>query len=99
MPRSFCSGKVVFQDSDDFTLEDIIFLPENREFSEFRFRSDNGYALIDSEAGEIQIEHKGTDNVIPEETVRQMPRSTLNASGQIFCMGIRLIGCAGIPVI
>ncbi|MBR5722532.1 MAG: hypothetical protein IKX57_02815 [Oscillospiraceae bacterium] len=72
MPKSFCSGKVVFQDVYDYSLEDVIFLLENREFSEFRFNSGKGYALIDSEAGEILIEHKGSDNVIPEETVRRM---------------------------
>ena len=72
MPKSFCSGKVIFQDVYDYTLEDVIFLLENREFSEFRFNSDKGYALIDSEAGEMQIEYKGSDNVIPEETVRRM---------------------------
>lgn len=53
MPKSFCSGKVVFQDIYDYTLEDVIFLLENSEFSEFRFNIDQGYALIDSEAGEI----------------------------------------------
>ena len=72
MPKSFCSGKVVFQDVDDYTLEDVIFLLENKEFSEFRFHSNKGYALIDSEAGEIQTEYKGSDKVIPEETVRRM---------------------------
>ena len=72
VPKSFCSGKVIFQDVNGYTLEDVIFLLENREFSEFRFNSDKGYALIDSEAGEMQIEYKGSDNVIPEETVRRM---------------------------
>ena len=72
MPKSFCSGKVVFQNVDDYTLEDIIFLLENKEFSEFRFNSDKGYALIDSEAGEVMTEHKESDKVIPEETVRRM---------------------------
>ena len=72
MPKSFCSGKVIFQDACEYTLEDVIFLLENREFSEFGFNTEDGYSIIYSDAGEILTEHKGSDNVIPEETVRQM---------------------------
>lgn len=74
MPKSFCSGQVVFLADDGYTLEDVIFLLENREFSEFRINSDEGYALIDSEVGEIEIsiEPKGSDKEIPEETVKRM---------------------------
>ncbi|MBP0974442.1 MAG: hypothetical protein J6P20_00090, partial [Oscillospiraceae bacterium] len=72
MPKSFCSGKVVFQDVYDYTLEDVIFLLENREFSEFGFNTEEGYSIIYSDAGEILTEHKGSDKVIPEETVRRM---------------------------
>lgn len=72
MPKSFCSGEVVFQDVYDYTLEDVIFLLENREFSEFGFNTEKGYSIIYSDAGEILTEHKGSDNAIPEETVRRM---------------------------
>ena len=71
MPKSFCSGKVVFQDVYDYSLEDVIFLLENREFSEFNFPDGEPYSLIYSEAGEVLTEYKGADKVIPEETVRQ----------------------------
>ena len=72
MPKTFCSGKVVFQDVYDYTLEDVIFLLENREFSEFSFPDGKPYSLIYSEAGEILTEHKGADKVIPEDTVWRM---------------------------
>ena len=72
MLKSFCSGKVIFQDVYDYTLEDVIFLLENRDFSEFGFISEEGYSIIYSDAGEILTEHKGLDKVIPEETVRRM---------------------------
>ena len=72
MPKSFCSGKVIFQDVYDYTLEDVIFLLENREFSEFGFPDGEPYSLIYSEAGEVLTEHKGADKVIPEDTVRRM---------------------------
>lgn len=68
-PKSFCSGKVVFQEAFDYTLEDVIFLLENRDFSEFGFKR---YSIIYSDAGEILTEYKGSDKVIPEETVRRM---------------------------
>ena len=71
VPKSFCSGKVVFQDVYDYSLEDVIFLLENREFSEFNFPDGEPYSLIYSEAGEVLTEYKGADKVIPEETVRQ----------------------------
>ena len=71
-PRSFCSGQVVFQDAYEYTLEDVIFLLENRDFSEFGFNSEEGYSIILSDAGEILTEYKGSDKVIPEETVRRM---------------------------
>lgn len=71
-PKSFCSGKVVFQEAFDYTLEDVIFLLENRDFSEFGFNSKEGYSIIYSDAGEILTEYKGSDKVIPEETVRRM---------------------------
>ncbi|MBR6718807.1 MAG: hypothetical protein IKI77_10770 [Oscillospiraceae bacterium] len=72
MPKSFCSGQVIFDDDYEYTLEDVMFLLENKEFSGFKFCPGAGYALIDSEAGEILIEYKGSDNVIPDETVRRM---------------------------
>ena len=72
MPKSFCSGQIIFDDDYEYTLEDVMFLLENKEFSEFKFCPGAGYALIDSEAGEILIEYKGSDNVIPDETVRRM---------------------------
>ena len=76
MPRyaakTFCSGKVVFQDVYDYTLEDVIFLLENRDFSEFSFPDGEPYSLIYSEAGEVLTEHKGTDKVIRGDTVRRM---------------------------
>ena len=68
-PKSFCSGNVVFQEAFDYTLEDVIFLLENRDFSEFGFKR---YSIIYSDAGEILTEYKGSDKVIPEETVRRM---------------------------
>ena len=71
-PRSFCSGQVVFQDAYEYTLEDVIFLLENRDFSEFGFNTEEGYSIISSDAGEIVTEHKGAEKVIPEETVRRM---------------------------
>ena len=72
MHKSFCSGKVIFQDVYDYTLEDVIFLLENREFSEFGFPDGEPYSLIYSEAGEVLTEHNGADKVIPEDTVRRM---------------------------
>ena len=71
MPKSFCSGQVIFQDYGT-TLEEVISFLQNRDFSEFCFNDGEGYALIDSEAGEILTEHKESDKVIPEETVRRM---------------------------
>ena len=71
-PRSFCSGQVVFEDAYEYTLEDVIFLLENRDFSEFGFNTEEGYSIISSDAGEIVTEHKGAEKVIPEETVRRM---------------------------
>ena len=71
-PRLFCSGQVVFEDAYEYTLEDVIFLLENRDFSEFGFNTEEGYSIISSDAGEIVTEHKGAEKVIPEETVRRM---------------------------
>lgn len=71
-PKSFCSGQVIFEDAYEYTLEDVIFLLENRDFSEFGFNSEEGYSIISSDVGEILTEHKGAEKVIPEETVRRM---------------------------
>ena len=71
VPKSFCSGQVIFQEYGS-ALEEIISFLNNRDFSEFSFYDGEGFALINSEAGEILIEHKESDNVIPEETVRRM---------------------------
>lgn len=45
-PKSFCSGQVIFQNAYEYTLEDVIFLLENREFSEFRINSDELSCVI-----------------------------------------------------
>ncbi len=71
-PKSFCSGQVIFQNAYEYTLEDVKFLLENKDFSEFGFNTEEGYSIILSDAGEILTEHKGSDKVIPEETVRRM---------------------------